>query len=286
MQAPALKNAMESDLQKGLQPFFVVATLGTTSTCAFDELPEIGRMCREHFPAIWLHVDAAYAGSAAICPELRPLFDGVEFANSFNFNPHKWLQVNFDCSALWFRDSHLVESAFGVNPVYLRHAYQNSGIPDYRHWQIPLGRRFRALKLWFVMRTYGAEGLRQRIREDVSLARHFEGLVRASADFRVTNEVNMGLVCFRLKDDDNNDKTRRLLQAIQADGRIHLISSEVKDELILRLAICSPKTDRKYVEEAWNVIQELSKNSNNSNNSNNSGEEQQQKGKRRNLAFF
>jgi len=280
MTAAALKSAMEMDLEKGLQPFFVVATLGTTSTCAFDKLPEIGRMCRDHFPATWLHVDAAYAGSAAICPELRHHFDGVEFASSFNFNPHKWLPVNFDCSALWFRDSRRVESAFGVNPVYLRHAHQNSGIPDYRHWQIPLGRRFRSLKLWFVIRTFGAEGLRQRIRKDISLARHFEHLVSASSCFQVTNQVNMGLVCFRCKNDESNEKTRQLLQDIQADGRLHLISSEVKNELILRLAICSPKTNEKYLEEAWKIIMELNDNSNCNSNSNSNSNSRPSKEKR------
>ena len=143
-------------------PFFIVATLGTTNTCAFDNLAEIGPVANQN--NLWLHVDAAYAGSAFICPEFRDKMAGIEYADSFNMNPHKWLLVNFDCSTLWFKDASHVVDSFSVDPVYFKHEMQGK-VPDYRHWQIPLGRRFRSLKMWFVFRTYGVKGLRQHIRK-------------------------------------------------------------------------------------------------------------------------
>jgi aromatic-L-amino-acid/L-tryptophan decarboxylase len=152
--------AVKEDLAAGLIPFYVVATLGTTNTCAFDRLDEVGPVGNKY--NVWVHVDAAYAGSAFICPEYRHLMKGIETADSFNFNPHKWLLVNFDCSAMWLKDPNWVVNAFNVDPLYLKHDQQGSA-PDYRHWQIPLGRRFRALKLWFVLRLYGVENLQVRI---------------------------------------------------------------------------------------------------------------------------
>lgn len=154
-----LEAAIKEDLAAGLIPFYVVATLGTTNSCAFDRLDEIGPVGNRY--DVWVHVDAAYAGSAFICPEYRYLMKGVEHADSFNFNPHKWMLVNFDCSAMWLKDPNWVVNAFNVDPLYLKHDQQGSA-PDYRHWQIPLGRRFRALKLWFVLRLYGVENLQVR----------------------------------------------------------------------------------------------------------------------------
>ncbi|CAL1536569.1 unnamed protein product, partial [Lymnaea stagnalis] len=141
------------------------ATLGTTSTCGVDNLLELGPICSTH--DIWMHVDAAYAGSAFICPEFRPLLDGVEHAMSFNFNPYKWMQVTFDGSALWFKDSQLVSEAFEVNPIYLKRETEDLGqdMPEFRHWQIPLGARFRSLKIWFVLRMFGVSGLQDQIRK-------------------------------------------------------------------------------------------------------------------------
>ncbi|XP_032332127.1 aromatic-L-amino-acid decarboxylase isoform X4 [Camelus ferus] len=193
LRASALQEALERDKAAGLIPFFfavlyqfpvhstvlrsykytqkfifffftVVATLGTTSCCSFDNLLEVGPVC--HKEGVWLHVDAAYAGSAFICPEFRHLLDGVEFADSFNFNPHKWLLVNFDCSAMWVKKRTDLTGAFKLDPVYLKHSHQDSGlITDYRHWQLPLGRRFRSLKMWFVFRLYGVTGLQAYIRK-------------------------------------------------------------------------------------------------------------------------
>ncbi|KAF9809525.1 hypothetical protein SFRURICE_020822 [Spodoptera frugiperda] len=227
----------------------VVATLGTTSSCAFDALDEIGDVCNEH--GVWLHVDAAYAGSAFICPEYRYLMKGVEKADSFNFNPHKWLLVNFDCSALWLKEPRWIIDAFNVDPLYLKHDMQGSA-PDYRHWQIPLGRRFRALKLWFVLRLYGVENLQKHIRKHIALAHLFEKLCSADERFEIYEEVTMGLVCFRLK--ESNEKNEELLRRINGRGKIHLVPSKIDDTYFLRLAICSRFSEESDIHISWEEV--------------------------------
>lgn len=179
--------AMEEDEAMGLIPFFVSTTLGTTACCSFDNLQEIGPVC-QRFPCVWLHVDAAYAGNAMICPELKYLLSGVEYADSFNTNPNKWLLVNFDCSTMWVRDRIRLTSALVVDPLYLQHGYSDSTI-DYRHWGVPLSRRFRSLKLWFVIRSYGIKGLQNYIRHHIKLAKRFESHVRSDRRFEVCNDV-------------------------------------------------------------------------------------------------
>lgn len=204
-----------------------------------------------------MHVDAAYAGNAFICPEYRHLLNGIEYAESFDFNPHKWLLVNFDCSAMYLKDrTHFVD-AFNVDPLYLKHAFQSSA-PDYRHWQIPLGRRFRSLKLWFVFRTFGLDGLRAYIRKHIQLAEHFIKLVGQDDRFEIVfpAATTLGLVCFRLKD-GGNERNERLLKALNEDRRIYLVPSMVKQKFILRLAICSSLTEEKHVDSAWDVIRQV-----------------------------
>jgi aromatic-L-amino-acid decarboxylase len=180
---------MEDDVARGLVPFFVSTTLGSTACCSFDNLAEIGPVCRR-FPAVWLHADGAYAGNAFICPENKHLMDGIQYADSFNTNPNKWLLVNFDCSAYWVRDRIRLTSALIVDPLYLQHANSDEAI-DYRHWGVPLSRRFRALKLWFVIRKYGIEGLQSYIRNHCRLAKSFEALVKKDSRFEVVNEVKV-----------------------------------------------------------------------------------------------
>lgn len=228
-----------------------MATLGTTSSCAFDKLDEIGEVCNEH--NIWLHVDAAYAGSAFICPEFRYLMKGIDKADSFNFNPHKWMLVNFDCSAMWLKNPLWVVNAFNVDPLYLKHEQQGAA-PDYRHWQIPLGRRFRALKLWFVLRLYGIEFLQAHIRKHIDLAHHFESLLKTDDRFEITAEVLMGLVCFRLK--GSNDLNELLLKRLNGRGVIHLVPSKIDDVYFLRLAICSRYTEKEDIEISWREVSE------------------------------
>uniref|UniRef100_A0AAA9SF28 Aromatic-L-amino-acid decarboxylase n=2 Tax=Bos TaxID=9903 RepID=A0AAA9SF28_BOVIN len=232
----------------------VVATLGTTSCCSFDNLLEVGPIC--HKEGLWLHVDAAYAGSAFICPEFRHLLNGVEFADSFNFNPHKWLLVNFDCSAMWVKKRTDLTGAFRLDPVYLRHSHQDSGlITDYRHWQLPLGRRFRSLKMWFVFRMYGVKGLQAYIRKHVQLSHAFEALVRQDTRFEICAEVILGLVCFRLK--GSNKLNEALLESINSAKKIHLVPCSLRDRFVLRFAICSRTVELAHVQLAWEHIQEM-----------------------------
>ncbi|XP_034237002.1 aromatic-L-amino-acid decarboxylase isoform X2 [Thrips palmi] len=250
LRGDTLKKAIEEDRAAGLIPFYAVATLGTTCTCAFDNLEELGRVAEEE--KVWLHVDAAYAGSAFICPEFRHLMAGVQRADSFNFNPHKWMLVNFDCSAMWLRDPSDVVDAFNVDPLYLKHDQQGSA-PDYRHWQIPLGRRFRALKLWFVLRLYGVANLQKHIRGQVKLAKEFEEMVRADDRFEVVAEVICGLVCFRLKG-ASNEPSEALLKRINGHGKIHLVPSKVRDVYFLRLAVCSRYTNSEDIRQSWDEV--------------------------------
>ncbi|KMY91771.1 uncharacterized protein Dsimw501_GD10312, isoform B [Drosophila simulans] len=190
LRGQTIYEAMEEDELQGLVPFFVSTTLGTTGSCAFDNLPEIGKQL-QRFPGVWLHVDAAYAGNSFICPELKPLLKGIEYADSFNTNPNKWLLTNFDCSTLWVRDRIRLTSALVVDPLYLKHGYSDAAI-DYRHWGVPLSRRFRSLKLWFVLRSYGISGLQHYIRHHIKLAKRFEELVLKDKRFEICNQVKFG----------------------------------------------------------------------------------------------
>ncbi|BFZ05796.1 hypothetical protein BsWGS_08835 [Bradybaena similaris] len=253
LRGSVLEAAIQEDTKKGLVPFFLCATVGTTSSCAFDNLRELGPICTRH--DLWMHVDAAYAGSACVCPEFRHLLDGLEDSMSFSFNPHKWLMVNFDCSTMWVKNRDLVSGAFELDPFYLKHDNQGQIMPDYRHWQIPLGRRFRSLKLWFVLRMFGTEGLQQQIRKDVSLAKQFESLVRSDPRFEIFGTVTLGLVCFRLQGPNSTNEI--LNKRVNEDRRIHIIASKVKGVYFLRFAVCAASTQSSDVTFAWSVIQEI-----------------------------
>ncbi|KAI0219792.1 Aromatic-L-amino-acid decarboxylase [Lamellibrachia satsuma] len=253
MTGSALAKAIASDVKKGLIPFYCVVTLGTTSTCAFDDLQQIGPVCKK--AGVWLHVDAAYAVASFICPEFRPLLDGVEFADSFNFNPHKWLLTGFECSALWYRDATHVVDSFNVDPVYLRQE-QAGNVPEYRHWEIPLGRRFRSLKLWFVLRMFGVKGLQAYIRQHVELAHEFEKLVRADNRFEVTHPVTHGLVCFRLRQ-RSNELNALLLSNLTKDGRVYLVASSGKGVYFLRFAVCAKDAGFSDIQYSWDVIRQV-----------------------------
>lgn len=249
LRGKTVEEAIKKDLENGLIPFYVVATLGTTNACAFDVLEEIGPVCNQL--GVWLHVDAAYAGSSFICPEFRYLMKGIDCADSFNFNPHKWMMVNFDCSAMWLKDPNWVINAFNVDPLYLKHDQQGAA-PDYRHWQIPLGRRFRALKLWFVLRLYGVINLQSFIRKHIALAKAFEHLCLADKRFEIVGEVLMGLVCFRLK--GSNEINEKLLKRINGRGRIHLVPSKINDIYFLRMAVCSRYSEMRDMDESWKEV--------------------------------
>jgi aromatic-L-amino-acid decarboxylase len=235
----------------------VVATVGTTSTTAIDPLPAVGAICREL--GVWLHVDAAFAGAAAACPELRWIHDGLDLADSYCFDPHKWLLTGFDCDALWVADPAGLTSALSVLPEYLHNAATTSGaVIDYRDWQIPLGRRFRALKLWFVMRWYGVEGLRQHIRAGVALAERFAAAVAADDRFEVVAPHPFALVCFRLRGDGDPEAADKLnetlLSTINATGRCLLTHTKVAGRYVLRLAVGAPSTRAEHVDATWDLI--------------------------------
>ncbi|KAJ2938187.1 hypothetical protein O0L34_g18526 [Tuta absoluta] len=360
MRGDKLQEAILSDKEKGFVPFWVCATLGTTGSVAFDHLRSIGEVCSKH--SAWLHVDAAYAGSCFICPEFRHWLDGVELADSFAFNPSKWMMVNFDCTAMWVKDSTALHRTFNVNPIYLRHENSGKAIdymigsqktntkkringlknnddhiivinndktmivdsiiemedksvlkkdkkeavtdfngnfltnnvvkeeidlyedgveidlhgyekmasgckeepqledPDKKellHWQIPLSRRFRALKLWFVMRNYGVAGLQKHIRENVRLAQKFEALVLADQRFEIPQPRNLGLVAFRLKGD--NALTERLLKRLNARGYIHAVPACFKGIYVIRFTVTSPRTTNQDIIDDWNEIKTVAK---------------------------
>jgi aromatic-L-amino-acid decarboxylase len=258
MRAEQLERAIASDRREGLSPACVVATVGTTSSTAVDPLPQIGEICLRE--GIWLHVDAAYAGAAAILPELRHLFSGVERADSFVFNPHKWLLVNFDCSAYFVRDRETLLRTFGVAPEYLR-TQQDQQVVNYRDWGIQLGRRFRALKLWFVIRSYGVNGLQSLLRKHIALAREFAGWIQASPDFELVAPVHFGLVCFRYHPDaaagsELDELNRRLLARVNSTRRVHLTHTQLGGRYVIRMAIGQRETEREHVADAWRLIRE------------------------------
>jgi aromatic-L-amino-acid decarboxylase len=251
MRPAALREAIAADVAAGAVPALVVGTVGTTSTTAVDPLPAIGEICREY--GVWLHVDAAYAGSAAVCPELRWVHSGLEHADSYCVDPHKWLLTGFDCDAFWVADRAELIEALTILPEYLRNAATESGaVIDYRDWQVPLGRRFRALKLWFVLRWYGAEGLRAHIRAGVALADRFASWVEADGRFELVAPHPFSLVCFRLRGPDGPNED--LLRRINATGQAYLTHTRVGGRYVLRLAVGSPWTEERHVAAVWQLI--------------------------------
>ncbi|KPJ01814.1 PREDICTED: tyrosine decarboxylase [Papilio xuthus] len=261
LRGETLKQAMEEDEEAGLVPFFVGTTLGTTSSCSFDVLTEIGPVVRK-FPSVWLHVDAAYAGSAFLCPEHKYHLAGVEYADSFNTNPNKLMLTNFDCSLLWVTNRYLLTSALVVDPLYLQHCYDHTAI-DYRHWGVPLSRRFRSLKLWFMLRSYGITGLQKYVRRHCELAKYFEQLVKKDERFQVCNQVKLGLVCFRLvggpdeTGEQVDELNKKLLTNINASGKIHMVPASVRDRFVIRFCVVYQHATREDIEIAWDIITEF-----------------------------
>ena len=248
-----LAERVAQDKKAGLIPCFVCATVGTTSSNAIDPVREIAGICRDHH--LWLHVDAAMSGTAALCPELRFSHDGVEFADSYCFDPHKWMFTNFDCSCFYVADrKHLVHT-LSVLPEYLRNQATESGaVIDYRDWHVQLGRRFRSLKLWFVIRHYGVEGLQHHIREHVRLAKQFALWVGGDSRFELAAPVQLNLVCFRLRTGD--DANRLLMERLNASGDLYLTHTKLDGRFTLRLCVAQTNTQARHVEHAWQRIQE------------------------------
>ncbi|MGC2476277.1 MAG: pyridoxal-dependent decarboxylase [Candidatus Sulfotelmatobacter sp.] len=253
MKPEALAQQVESDRQAGLTPIFVCATVGTTSSNAMDPVSAIGEICRRN--DLWLHVDAAMSGTAMVCPEFRHFQNGVELADSYNFNPHKWMGANFDCSCFWVADRKALLQTLSILPEYLRNQATESGaVIDYRDWHIQLGRRFRSLKLWFVIRHYGVEGLQHNVREHVRLAQEFAEWVRKDDRFEVAAPAPLNLVCFRYKAGDAANQT--IMERLNRSGDLFLTHTKLNGKLALRLSIGQMHTKARHVEKAWERIKE------------------------------
>jgi aromatic-L-amino-acid decarboxylase len=227
----------------------LVATIGTTSSTAIDPVPALAAACED--AGVWLHVDAAYAGSAAVCPELRPLFAGWERADSVVVNPHKWLSVPMDCSTLWTKRPDDFRAAFSLVPEYLR---AGDEVPSLSEYAIPLGRRFRALKLWAVLRCYGRAGLQERIRESVRLAALFEEWVRAEPGWEVVAPRPFSLVCFRR--DGSDEENEAIMARVNESGAAFLSHARLHDRFVLRLAVANARTTEEDVRVAWDALRE------------------------------
>lgn len=244
----ALAEAVEVDLAAGRRPFFVCATVGTTSSTAIDPVPAIADVCERH--GLWLHVDAAMSGSAAVVPELRFVNEGLDRVDSYCFDPHKWLFTNFDCDCFYVADRSALIGALSVLPEYLRNTASEQGaVVDYRDWHVPLGRRFRALKLWMVIRHYGAEGLRHHVRRHVALTQELVGWIEADDRFELVAPAPLNLVCFRHVGGD--DANQRLLDTLNASGDLYLTHTRLDDRLTLRLSVGQTHTEREHVVAAW-----------------------------------
>ena len=253
MRPDALAKQVAEDRKAGLVPFFVSATLGTTSSNAFDPLPAIGEICGGN--NLWFHVDAAMSGTAALCPEFRYLQKGVELADSYTFNPHKWMFTNFDCNCFYVADRKALIRTLSILPEYLRNQASESGeVFDYRDWHIPLGRRFRSLKLWFVIRYYGIEGLQFHVRRHVALAQEFLAWVEQDERFEVAAPAPLNLVCFRHRGGDKANE--ELMNRLNRSGALYLTHTKLDGKLTLRICIGQTNTEERHVEHAWERIQE------------------------------
>jgi aromatic-L-amino-acid decarboxylase len=262
MDPALLRTQMQADVESGLTPMFICATIGTTGNGACDDLVAVAEAAAASVDTgllPWIHVDAAHLGSACICPEFRPLLAGIERADSFAFNPHKWMLTNFDCDCFFTQDRGSLTGSMSITPEYLRNTASDSGVVfDYRDWHVPLGRRFRALKLWLVIQYYGVEGLREYIRAHVRMGEEFAGWVRADPRFEVV-ATSPGLVCIAVK--DGNEGTKSLVQRINAGGRMYVTgtllpgSMDVPARYVLRMAIGAGLTRPEHVERAWQEIQ-------------------------------
>jgi aromatic-L-amino-acid decarboxylase len=254
MRPDALAQQIAADRAAGLIPCFVCATVGTTSSNAMDPVRAIGEICRAE--GVWFHVDAAMSGTAALCPEYRHLQDGLELADSYAFNPHKWMWTNFDCDCFWVADRASLIKTLSILPEYLKNQATESGaVFDYRDWHIQLGRRFRALKLWFVIRHYGVEGLRHHVRRHVALAQQFAVWVQTDPRFELAAPAPLNLVCFRLRTSD--DANRRLLEQLNRSGELYLTHTVLDGRYTLRLVVGQTWTEARHVERAWQRIREM-----------------------------
>ena len=257
MQTAELARAIAEDRAAGFTPFAVTATVGTTSTTSIDPVPAIADVCARE--GLWLHVDTAYAGSAAVVPELRWVLAGCERADSLVVNPHKWMFVPVDLSVLYTRRPEVVRQAFSVLPEYLKTA-DDAAAPNLMDYGVSLGRRFRALKLWMVIRAFGAEGIAARLREHVRLAGLFRGLVEADPGFEIAAPSPLSVVCFRARfagssPEAQDRRNAEMMEAVNATGEAYLSHTKLKGRTVLRLAVGNLRTEERHVRRAWERIQ-------------------------------
>jgi len=249
---------MRADAARGMRPIAVVATVGTTSTTSIDPLREIGLAAKESHA--WLHVDGAYGGTAAIVPEMRHVLDGAELADSIVVNPHKWLFTPIDCSVLYVKQPEVLRRAFSLVPEYLV-TREQSEVVNLMDYGVQLGRRFRALKLWMVIRAFGEEGLASRIRHHCELARDFAAWVRDEPDWQLAAPVPFSLVCFRYVPPGASEAERealnaRILEGVNASGRVFLSHTKLNGMYTLRLGVGNIRTERRHVADAWSLLRD------------------------------
>lgn len=256
MRADALEQQIQQDVEAGYLPCCVVSAVGTTGTVAVDPIPEISAICARH--KVWHHIDAAYAGSALILPEYQWMTKGIEQADSFVFNPHKWLFTNFDCTAYYVKDADILVRTFDILPEYLKTRTRGQ-VNDYRDWGIPLGRRFRALKLWFVMRSFGLKGMQERLRHHIALNAQFAKWVGQSEDFELLLPPFLNFTCFRYRPDGRTDEAlnalnQALVDKVNQRGKLFLTHTKVEDRYVLRMVIGQTYVEERHVEAAWGEL--------------------------------
>ncbi|GJW76356.1 tyrosine decarboxylase 1-like protein [Tanacetum coccineum] len=263
----ALSMTIKSDVKAGLIPLYLCLTVGTTPTTAVDPLGTLCEVAKRF--NMWVHVDAAYAGSACICPEFRHFLDGVEGASSFSFNPHKWFLTSLDCCCLWVKDSNDLKNALSTDPELLKNkASESNQVVDYKDWQIALSRRFRAMKLWMVIRSYGVTGLREYIRKHVKMAKDFEAFLCTNSKFEIVVPTNFAMVCFRVSpsalsavanktsDEKVNQLNKQLLESLNGTGRVFMTHTVIEGVYVIRVAIGATRTEDKHVSMLWDMVQE------------------------------
>ncbi len=259
MNVAHLEQAIKNDIENDHKPLCVVATIGTTGTTAIDPIKAIAEVCNKY--KVWLHIDAAYAGTALVLEEYRWMIEGMEGADSFVFNPHKWMFTNFDCSVYFVKNKKQLLNTFEILPEYLKTTVDQQ-VNNYRDWGIPLGRRFRALKLWFVIRNFGVSGIQQRIREHIAMAQDLKSVIEAHPTFEVLAPVHLNMICFRSVNAENNqlalnEHNKKLNETLNNSGKVYLTHTKINGNYCLRMHIGQTYVRKTHVDKAWKLIQKI-----------------------------